>query len=100
VLGSLGVPQSIPVVTGIAAHVAWMIVWGVIFAIAADRKPTRTVVVFAIAIGVAAALIARTVIPAAMGAVRFAALPGAQGMLCLALMSAGLLTGRALSSPD
>jgi hypothetical protein len=88
-----------PVATGLAAHTAWMIAWGVLFAVIADRKPTRTVVVLAIAIGVAAALAARTVVPAAMGAVRFAGLPGAQGMLCLALMSAGMVTGRALG-PD
>ena len=40
------------------------------------------------------------VIPPALGAVNFAALPTAQVVLCVALLSVGLITGRALSATD
>jgi len=53
----------------------------------------------ALGIGVVAALSAR-VIPPALGAVNFAALSTAQVVLCVALLSVGLITGRALSATD
>lgn len=74
-----------------------MVVWGIIFAALAHRKDTPATVLFAVAVPVVAALAARSLVPAALGAVTFANMPGAQAVLCVALMCAGFVTGRALS---
>ena len=103
VMASLGVvdpPTFISPVTGVATHVAWMVFWGVAFAALAHRRAPAITVLLAMVIGLVAALAARSMIPAAMGAVSFAALPAAQAVLCVALMTAGLWTGRALASAD
>jgi len=97
-LGSL--PDSLASAAGIAVHAAWMVLWGIVFAAISHRKSLAVATALAIAVGVAAALTARLVIPAALGAIRFAALPGAQAMLCVALLTVGLVTGRALASAD
>jgi hypothetical protein len=74
-----------------------MVIWGIAFATVAHRKTPPLSAVFAVVVAMAAALVARFLSPAAMGAVKFTALPAAQAALCVALMSAGLVTGRALS---
>ena len=86
-------------VAGIVAHVAWMVLWGIGFGLLAYRRTTVTAAWLALGIGVLAALSAR-IIPLALGAVKFAALPAAQAMLCVALLSVGLIAGRALSATD
>jgi len=85
---------------GIAAHVGWMVLWGIAFAALANKRTFARTALVALLIGAGAALIARFLIPAAMGAVRFAGLPGIQAALCVALMTVGLVTGRALASTD
>jgi hypothetical protein len=74
-----------------------MIVWGIAFVVVAHRKASALVLVLATAVGILAALVAGSVAPAAMGAMSFAALPSTQVMLCVAMMIAGLATGRSLS---
>jgi hypothetical protein len=97
-LGNL--PTFMSAATGVAAHAAWMILWGVVFAALSHRKSLGTATIVAIAVGATAALSARLVIPAALGAIRFAALPGAQAALCVGLLTAGLVTGRALAGVE
>lgn len=98
-LGLTNPPLSVSSAAGIAAHVAWMVVWGIGFGLLAYRRTPATAALLALGIGVVAALSAR-VIPPALGAVNFAALPTAQVVLCVALLSVGLITGRALSATD
>jgi hypothetical protein len=93
-------PTFISPVTGVATHVAWMVFWGIAFAALAHRRAPVITVVLAMVVGLVAALAARSMVPAAMGAVSFAALPAAQAVLCVALMTVGLWTGRALASAD
>jgi hypothetical protein len=90
-------PTLIPSAAGVAAHVAWMIVWGITFAALAHDRRAHAAVALAGLIGAAAALTARSLVPAAFGAVTFAALSGAQLFLCVVLMTLGLVTGRALA---
>jgi hypothetical protein len=93
-------PALVPSAAGVAAHVAWMIVWGITFAaLAHERRPGAAVALAAIT-GAAAALAARSLVPAAFGAVNFAALSGAQLALCVVLMTLGLVTGRALARAE
>lgn len=93
-------PRFLPMSVGIAAHLSWMVLWGITFAALAHRRTPAISAAFAVLVGIGAALVAWTLIPAALGAVKFAAMPGVQGALCLALMCAGLMTGRALSVSD
>jgi hypothetical protein len=77
-----------------------MVLWGIVFAAVSHRKSLAAATALAIVVGAAAALTARSVIPAALGAIRFAALPGTQAVLCVTLLTLGLVTGRALASAD
>jgi hypothetical protein len=98
--GVAGAPRFIPTVAGFAAHVSWMVLWGIVFATMSHRKTPAIAVLFALLVGVVATMLARSMVPAAMGATRFAMMPGVQAALCLALMTAGLLAGRALSRTE
>ena len=98
--GVTNAPRFIPPATGLMAHAAWMILWGLAFAAVAHRRTPPMVVLLAVLIGAVAALAALSLVPAALGAVRFAPMPSAQAALCVALMTAGLVTGRALSRTD
>ena len=84
-------------VTGFLAHAAWMIAWGIVFALISAKRTAGTAIVLAIVVSVLAAVLARSVLPASFGAVRFAALPGAQVVLCVALMALSLLSARAFN---
>ena len=75
-----------------------MVIWGIAFAALAHRKSTPLSAMFAVVVPLGAALAARYLVPSAMGAVTFATMPAAQAVLCVALMSAGFVTGRAMSS--
>ena len=75
-----------------------MVIWGIAFAALAHRKTTSLSALFAVAIPIGAALAARYLVPAAMGAVTFATMPPPQAVLCVVLMSAGFVTARVLSS--
>jgi hypothetical protein len=97
-LGSL--PAFLASAAGIAVHAAWMVLWGIVFAAMSHRRSLAVATALAIVVGAAAALTARSVIPAALGAIRFAALPGTQAVLCVALLTLGLVTGRALAGAD
>jgi hypothetical protein len=77
-----------------------MVLWGIVFAAMSHRRSLAVATALAIVVGAAAALTARSVIPAALGAIRFAALPGTQAVLCVALLTLGLVTGRALAGAD
>jgi hypothetical protein len=88
------------VATGLVAHAVWMIVFGVIFAAMAKRRTTAMVVIVAITVSAAAVLASRSAIPPAMGAVRYASLSGAGVLLCLAMMTGGLVIGRAIAGTD
>lgn len=98
--GVTNAPRFIPPATGLMAHAAWMILWGLAFAALAHRRTPPIVVLLAVLVGAGAALAARSLVPAALGAIQFAQMPGAQAALCVALMTAGLVTGRALSLTD
>lgn len=76
-----------------------MVVWGIGFGLLAYRRTPATATLLALAIGVVASLSAQ-IIPPALGAVKFAALPATQAVLCVALLSIGLMAGRALSATD
>jgi hypothetical protein len=103
VLQGLGVSSptlGLATVIGFTAHAAWMIVWGIAFVVLAHRKPSVLAMLLAILVGALASVAARSMIPAAMGAMRFATLPAIQAVLCVAMMIAGLMAGRALSRAD
>lgn len=93
-------PQSIPSLAGVAAHVGWMVLWGIAFATMATKRTPLIAALMALLVGTGAALIARFLIPAATGAVRFAGLPGTQVLLCVVLMTMGFMTGRVLATTD
>lgn len=95
--GVADAPRFVPVAAGLAAHVSWMVIWGIVFATMSQRKTPAGSVLVALLVGVGATMLARSFVPMAMGAATFAALPGIQAALCFALMAAGLVTGRALS---
>ena len=96
VMSSLGgePPFRFAVVTGLLAHAAWMIVWGMVFALLSARKTIGTSIVLAAVVSIVAAWLAADLIPAAFGAVRFAQLPGSQVVLCVALAALGMLSSR------
>lgn len=85
---------------GVAAHLSWMVLWGITFAALAHRRTPAISAAFAVLVGLGATLVASTLIPAALGAMKYAAMPAVQTGLCLALMCGGLITGRALSISD
>jgi hypothetical protein len=97
ILSGLGLdpPFILPVAIGVVAHATWMIVWGMVHAILAARRTAGTAIVLAVVVSVSAAMLARNLVPAAFGAVRFASLPGSQVVLCVALMTLGMLSARA-----
>lgn len=95
--GWVAAPASVAVIAGLAAHAAWMLVWGIVFASVVHRRSLGATALAAVVIGVGAVWAARALLPAAMGAVRFATLPSAQVALCLLLMTAGLVLGRAIA---
>lgn len=99
-VGVTDAPRFIASVAGMSAHVAWMILWGIAFGAMAYRRSGSVVLLLGALVGAGAALTARSLVPAALGAVRFAAMPGPQAALCVALMTAGLVTGRALSRTE
>jgi len=76
-----------------------MVVWGIGFGLLAYRRTPATAALLALAIGVVPSRSAQ-IIPPALGAVKFAALPATQAVLCVALLSIGLMAGRALSATD
>ena len=90
-------PRFLASTAGLTAHLSWMVIWGIAFAALAHRKTASWSVLFAVVIPLGAALAARYLVPAAMGAVTFTTMPAVQAVLCVALMSAGFVTGRALS---
>lgn len=98
VLTSLGVepPVPFPVIPGLLAHAAWMIVWGVLHALLTAHRTAGTAIVIGIVVSVVAAVLANNLIPAAFGAVRFTPMPGSQVVLCVALMALGLVSSRVL----
>ena len=98
--GVLSPSGFVPSAAGVVVHVGWMVLWGILFAALAHRKGRGATVLVAVLIGVAAALTARSFMPGALGAVSFAPLSGIQWALCVVLMTAGLGTGRALSSVE
>lgn len=91
-------PRFLTVTVGTVAHLSWMVLWGITFAALAHRRSPAISAAFAVLVGICATLVAWALIPAALGAVTFAGMPGVQAALCLVLMCAGLVTGRALSS--
>jgi hypothetical protein len=90
-------PRFVSILAGLTAHVSWMIIWGIAFAAMSHRKTPSVAVLFALLVGIGATLLARSLVPTAMGAATFAMLPRVQATLCFALMTAGLVAGRALS---
>jgi hypothetical protein len=102
VLAGLGAepPFMFPTAIGVASHVAWMIVWGLVHSFLSARRTAGTAIVLAVVVSVSAAVLAREFLPAAFGAVRFAQLPGVQVVLCVALMALGLVSSRALNSDE
>ncbi len=81
--------------TGVLAHAAWMIAWGLCFAVLAHRRSFVTTVTIAGMLGLLSLLTARSLMPPAMGAVGFAVIPPSQMILSVVLMSAGFMVGRA-----
>lgn len=103
VLQALGVTSptlGLAMMIGLLAHAAWMIVWGIAFVVLARRKTWTLALLIAVIVAILATFAARTVVPAAMGAMRFADMPGVQSALCVAMMVGGLLMGRNLSRTE
>ena len=98
--GAPAPPRLLATITGLLAHASWMMVWGIAFATLAHRKTGVTIVASAVLVGLLATLAAGYVLPAALGAVKFAAMPGVQAALCVVLMTAGLVMGRSLSRAE
>ena len=96
-MGVADPPRLIPTAAGLAAHTSWMVLWGIAFAALAYRKTPAVAVLFALLVGLGALVLARSIVPSALGAVEFAAMPSVQGALCVALMIGGLVAGQALS---
>lgn len=90
-------PRFLLTTAGIVAHVAWMVIWGIAFATVSYRKTPAMSMVFALLVGIGATILAGSIVPAALGAVKFAMMPSVQAALCVALMMAGLVAGRALA---
>ena len=90
-MGVADAPRLIPTAAGLAAHTSWMVLWGIAFAALSYRKTPAVTVLFALLVGLGASFIARSMVPAALGAVKFASMPSVQAALCVALMIAGLL---------
>lgn len=99
-LGLADPQRVVASLAGLISHVAWMVIWGIAFAALSHRKTAALSALFAVMVPVGAALAARYLVPAAMGAVTFAGMPAVQAMLCVALMSGGFVTGLALSRVD
>jgi hypothetical protein len=95
--GVAAAPRFLPTTAGIVAHVAWMVIWGIVFATVSDRKTPAMSLAFALLVGIGATLLAGSIVPAALGAVKFATMPSVQAALCVALMMAGLVAGRAFA---
>ncbi|MEO6446043.1 MAG: hypothetical protein ABIZ91_10880 [Gemmatimonadaceae bacterium] len=91
------VAAPVAIVTGFAAHLLWMTLWGVCFARAATqlRGPALAAgaVIFVALIGALSA----TIVPGALGAAAPAALTLAQTLFFLALLAAGLTAGVSLA---
>jgi hypothetical protein len=103
VLLGLGFAPSngvLPVAVGLAAHASWMVIWGIIFVVLTRGAKPATTVVYAVLLGLGVAVVARSLVPAAFGAVQFAFLPAIQAVLCVLLLAGGLVAGRALSRTD
>jgi hypothetical protein len=98
--GATTPPRLVAIVAGFLAHVSWMVFWGIAFAAIAHRRTRATIVLVALLTGLVATLAAGYFVPAALGAVKFAALQGIQAVLCIVLMTAGLVMGRELSRAD
>lgn len=98
--GATTPPGLVAIVAGFLAHGSWMMFWGIAFAAIAHRRTRATIVLGALLVGLAATLAAGYFVPAALGAVKFAALQGFQAVLCVALMMGGLVMGRVLSRAD
>jgi hypothetical protein len=99
-MGVADAPRLISTAAGLAAHTSWMVLWGIAFAALSHRKTPAVAVLFAVLVGLGASLLARSIVPAALGAVKFAATPSVQAALCVALMIAGLVAGQALSRAE
>jgi hypothetical protein len=99
-IGVADAPRLVPTVAGLVAHTSWMVLWGIAFVALSSRKTPPVTVLLAVLVGLGASLLARSIFPAALGAVKFAAMPSVQAALCVALMIAGLAAGQALSRAD
>ena len=99
-MGVVDAPRLIPTAAGLAAHTSWMVLWGIVFAALSHKKTPAVTVLFALLVGLGASLLARSTVPAALGAVKFAAMPSVQAALCVALMIAGLVVGQSLSHAE
>jgi hypothetical protein len=73
-MGVADAPRLIPTAAGLAAHTSWMVLWGIAFAALSYRKTPAITVLFALFVGLGASLLARSLVPAALGAVKFAAM--------------------------
>lgn len=82
---------------GVAAHAMVLVAWGIGFAMLSDDQHWIRAAGNALALVVLAGILTTSIVPSAMGAVGFAALPPSQAFLCLTLMGLGLVAGRALA---
>lgn len=94
-LGASAMGTTAAMLIGVLAHAAWMIAWGLCFAAVTHRGSFVTRVTIAGLLGLLSLLTARSLVRPAMGVVGFAAMPPAQVILCVLLMSAGFIVGRA-----
>lgn len=90
-------PRTVVLLAGLGVHVAIMVTWGLLFAALSRRRALPGTIGIAILVTLAAALAAAPLVPAAVGAIRLGGLTVPHVWLSLALMSAGFVTGRALS---
>lgn len=93
-----GLPRWLLVLLGGTVHAGVLVLWGQMFALLAHGRALATVVGAALVVTLLAALAAAPLVPAAAGAIRYAGLTLPHAWLALALMAAGFVTGRALSS--
>jgi len=93
-------PYGVALVAGIAAHILWMLLWGVCFNVAATRLRGTALAAGALLFVLFLGALTASVVPGALGAVAFAALTSAQSAFFLLLLAGAFIAGVVLTRTD
>lgn len=90
----LGLPSvGAALVVGVAAHLLWMVLWGVCFSAVATTLRGGAIAVGALLFVLFLGALSTTVVPGALGAVAFAGLTTAQTAFVLVLLAGAFIAG-------